>query len=77
MENFNSVRQNCGFELARPYVNRQVYNKSYDSKKALERGTLFPELDLIESNNYNDWLYENPKNRVEAKRGGKDDYEFR
>ncbi|KAK2288629.1 hypothetical protein XC40_00430, partial [Clostridioides difficile] len=26
--------------------------------------------DLIESNNYNDWLYANPKNRVRAKKGG-------
>lgn len=38
-------------------------------KTALERGTLFPELDLIESNNYNDWLYANPKIELELKRG--------
>ncbi|WP_317911213.1 spore coat associated protein CotJA, partial [Clostridioides difficile] len=44
------------------------YDDTYNPKTALKRGTLFPELDLIESNNYNDWLYANPKNRVRAKR---------
>ncbi len=38
-------------------------------QNSIKRGTLFPELDLIESNNYNDWLYANPKNRVRAKKG--------
>ncbi len=69
MNNYNNVEQTSGHELARPYVNRQVYTKSYDVRKALQRGTLFPELDLIESNNYNDWLYANPKNRVRSHKG--------
>ncbi|MDU7536764.1 MAG: spore coat associated protein CotJA, partial [Peptostreptococcaceae bacterium] len=37
---------------------------TFDPSIALKKGTLFPELDLVESNNYNDWLYENPMNRV-------------
>ena len=64
MNNCNNVEQVCGLELARPYVNRQVYNKTYNSSTELEKGTLFPELSLVESNNYNSWLYENPMNRV-------------
>ena len=71
MDNYKDIIQISGCELARPYINRQVYNESYDLKTALLRGTLFPELDLVESNNYNDWLYENPKNRVRAKKGCK------
>jgi len=64
MDNCNNVEQVCGLELARPYVNRQIYNKTYNPSIALEKGTLFPELYLVESNNYNAWLYENPMNRV-------------
>ncbi|MBQ6632229.1 MAG: spore coat associated protein CotJA [Romboutsia sp.] len=64
MDNCNNVQQECGLELARPYVNRQIYNETYDSETALKKGTLFPELYLVESNNYNAWLYENPMNRV-------------
>ena len=56
--------QECGLELARPYVNRQIYGDTFDPSISLKKGTLFPELDLVESNNYNDWLYENPMNRV-------------
>lgn len=70
MENLRNIKQNCGCELARPYINNQVYSKSYNLKTALKRGTLFPELDLIESNHYNDCLYANPKNRVKGKKGG-------
>lgn len=69
MDNYKNVKQNYGYELARPYINRQVYTESYNLKKALNRGTLFPELYLVESNHYNDWLYENPKNRFKDKRG--------
>ena len=64
MNNCTNIEQNCGLGLARPYVNRQIYNQTYDSSTALYKGTLFPELYLVESNNYNDWLYENPMNRV-------------
>lgn len=69
MNSYENVQQNYGYELVRPYINRQVYSNSYDSLTALERGTFFPELDLVESNNYNDWLYENPKNRVKGQKG--------
>lgn len=69
MDNYKNVRQNYGYELVRPYINRQVYTDSYNPAKALERGTLFPELDLVESNHYNDWLYENPMNRVKGQKG--------
>lgn len=54
MDNYKNVKQNYGYELARPYINRQVYTESYNLKKALNRGTLFPELYLVESNHYND-----------------------
>ena len=64
MNNRKCVKQQSNNEFARPYVNRQVYNKSYSSNMALRKGTLFPELYLVESNHYNYWLYQNPKNRV-------------
>lgn len=67
MDNLSTVELKCGCGFARPYVKHQVYNNSYNPKTALRRGTLFPELDLIESNNYNDWLYANPMNRVKFK----------
>ncbi|HBE9726446.1 spore coat associated protein CotJA [Clostridioides difficile] len=47
-------KQDYCCEFARPYINRQIYDDTYNPKTALKRGTLFPELDLIESNNYND-----------------------
>jgi hypothetical protein len=64
MNNQKCVKQQSNNEFARPYINRQVYNKSYSANMALRKGTLFPELYLVESNHYNDWLYQNPKNRV-------------
>jgi hypothetical protein len=64
MNNQKCVKQQSNNEFARPYVNRQVYNKSYSPNMALRKGTFFPELYLVESNHYNDWLYQNPKNRV-------------
>lgn len=77
MDNLKSVQQKCGYELARPYINRQIYSDSYKPGLALKRGTLFPELYLIESNHYNDWLYENPMNRVKGKKEGKYNNEIR
>ncbi len=77
MDNLKSVEQKCGYELARPYINRQIYSDSYKPGLALKRGTLFPELYLIESNHYNDWLYENPMNRVKGKKEGKYNNEIR
>lgn len=68
MESSRGIKQNCGCELARPYVNFQVFTRAYDISKALKRGTLFPELYLIESNNYNSWLYKHPENRVKSKK---------
>ena len=67
MDNKRDIEQNCGLELARPYVNRQIYGETFNPSIALKRGPLFPELDLVESNNYNAWLYENPMNRVKYK----------
>lgn len=64
MNNQKNIEQKYGQELARPYINRQIYNNSYTPSIALKKGTLFPELYLVESNNYNDWLYKNPMNRV-------------
>lgn len=73
MENKDrGIKQNCGCEFARPYVNNQVFTKMYNLKTALSKGTIFPELYLWDSPNYNEWLYANPKNRVRAcKKGGK------
>ena len=31
-----------GLELARPYVNRQIYGETFDPSIALKKGTLFP-----------------------------------
>ena len=71
MDNYNNINLEYGYELVRPYINRQVYTNSYDSRKSLKRGTLFPELDLIKSNHYNAWLYANPNNRVKDQKGDK------
>lgn len=56
-------RKNCmepRYSLARPYINRQVYTKMYSLPKAFQRGTLFPELYLIDSPIYNKNLYSTP-----------------
>ena len=47
MNNQKCVKQQSNNEFARPYVNRQVYNKSYSPNMALRKGTLFPELYLV------------------------------
>ena len=36
------VSQNCGCDLARPYVNDQTFTKMYNLSTALKYGTLFP-----------------------------------
>ena len=61
------ISQNCGCELARPYINNQVFTKMYSLSTALDKGTLFPELYLIDSLMYNKELYSTPKKL----RGGK------
>ena len=30
MDNKRDIEQNCGLELARPYVNRQIYGETFD-----------------------------------------------
>lgn len=40
----NEKSNNCGRELARCYVPIQVMNMVFDSREALKKGTLFPEL---------------------------------
>lgn len=67
-KNDRNVVQNCGCELARPYVNNQVLTKMYNLSTALQNGTIFPELFLLDSSMYNADLYKNPKNRVRGKR---------
>ena len=44
MNENNEVTMNCNKELARCYVPIQVMNMVFDSKEALKKGTLFPEL---------------------------------
>ena len=67
-KNNRDVVKKCGCDLARPYVNDQVLTKVYNLPTALKKGTLFPELYLIDSDMYNADLYKNPKNRVRGKR---------
>ncbi len=67
-KNNRGIVQNSGCDLARPYVNDQVLTKVYNLPTALKKGTLFPELFLIDSDMYNAELYKNPKNRVRGRR---------
>ena len=60
--------KNCEYKLARPYAYDQKFTKMYSLSSALNKGTLFPELYLIDSEMYNADLYKNPKNRVRGKR---------
>lgn len=65
MENrTRGVEKNCGCTLVRPYINNQVLTKMYNLSCALEYGTLFPELNLFDSENYNPSLYLSPRKRV-------------
>ena len=41
MDNERYVQQNCGLELARPYVNRQIYRRTFNPSVALKKGILF------------------------------------
>ena len=43
------MSKNSGCEIARPYINDQVFTKMYSLSSALNKGTLFPELYLIDS----------------------------
>jgi hypothetical protein len=62
------VKQNCGYELARPYINDQIFCKMYSLSKALEYGTIFPELNLGNSAMYNKDLYRYTKKSNGGKR---------
>lgn len=69
MENKNrSLEQYCGCDLARPYVNNQVFTKMYNLSTGLNHGTIFPELYLWNSEMYNKELYSTPKKRSGGKR---------
>lgn len=59
--NNRDIKKNCGDSLGRPYVNDQVFNKMYNLSKALEYGTIFPELNLWDSTMYNKDLYRTKK----------------
>ncbi|RGX11878.1 spore coat associated protein CotJA [Paraclostridium sordellii] len=65
--NDRAVQKNCGCDLARPYVNNQIFSKMYTLPKALEYGTIFPELNLWDSTMYNKNLYRDKK----VKNGGR------
>ena len=60
MEKTRGIKTNCGEQLARPYVNNLC--------TALKYGSLFPELYLFDSENYNAYLYKSPKNRLGGRR---------
>lgn len=66
--NNRDVKKNCGDSLARPYVNNQTFNKMYNLSKALEYGTIFPELNLWDSTMYNKDLYRSKKRLSGGKR---------
>ena len=53
MEKTRGIKTNCGEQLARPYVNNQTLTKMYNLCTALKYGSLFPELYLFDSENYN------------------------
>ena len=59
MLNNRTVNKQCGDSLVRPYINDQVFSKMYNLSKALEYGTIFPELNLWDSPMYNKDLYKN------------------
>ena len=62
------MSKNCGYDLARPYVIDQKFTKMYSLSSALNKGTLFPELYLIDSLMYNKELYSTPKKTHGGKR---------
>ena len=57
-----------GNNLVRPYINDQTFTKMYNLSSALKYGTLFPELNLIDSPMYNKELYSTNKKRSGGKR---------
>ena len=64
MQNDNrGITKECGCSLARPYINNQIFTKMYNTSTALRKGTIFPELFLIDSEMYNKDLYSTPKKR--------------
>lgn len=63
MDNRKDTSREPNISLARPYVNNQTFTKMYNLSSALEHGTIFPELYLLESLIYNKDLYSTPKKR--------------
>lgn len=61
MRNKRGIQKNSGNNLARPYVNDQTFTKMYNVNSALKHGTIFPELNLLDSLMYNKELYKAPK----------------
>ena len=41
MDNKRDIEQNCGLELARPYVNRQSYGETFNPSVALKKEHYF------------------------------------
>ena len=69
MENTTrGVEKNCGCELFRPYINSQVFTKMYNLSSALKYGTIFPELNLFDSEMCNPALYSSPKKKSGGRR---------
>ncbi|MGL5312821.1 MAG: spore coat associated protein CotJA [Peptostreptococcaceae bacterium] len=60
---YKNTSKESNLSLARPYVNDQTFTKMYSLSGALEHGTLFPELYLLDSLMYNKELYSTPKKR--------------
>ena len=54
--------------FVRPYIEQQKLDKMYSLSNALKNGTLFPELNLFDSDIYNKELYANPKKKFRGKR---------
>lgn len=59
-KNKRGMCHNYGDSLARPYVNNQIFTKMYNLETSLKKGTIFPELFLIDSDIYNKNLYATP-----------------
>ncbi len=62
------VSENCGNSLVKPYINDQVLTKIYGLECALQYGTLFPELNLFDSNMYNAQLYSTPSRKQRGRK---------
>jgi hypothetical protein len=69
----NNQCNTCGTgnnNLARPFVENQIFNKMYDPKTALKCGTIFPELYLLYQHPFPE-IYLKDSNQKNKKNGGK------